>query len=55
MYLPSLTEGSRPVTAPLVLKSKAADGEPVEKAMLSAIDLDTLLAVERTTVEKGKQ
>ena len=37
------------------IKSKAADWEPVEKAMLSAIDLNTLLAVERATVEKGKQ
>jgi hypothetical protein len=55
MYLPSLTEGSRPVTAPLLLKSKATDWEPMEKAMLSAIDLDKLLAVERATVEKGKQ
>src|SRR5215475_11801720 len=33
------------------IKSKAADWEPVEKAMLSAIDLDKLLAVERATVE----
>ena len=37
------------------IKSKAADWEPVEKAMLSAIDLDKLLAVERATVEKGKK
>jgi methylisocitrate lyase len=37
------------------IKTKALDWEPVEKAMLSAIDLDKLLAVERATVEKGKR
>jgi 2-methylisocitrate lyase-like PEP mutase family enzyme len=37
------------------VKSKAPDWEHVEKAMLSVIDLDKLLAVERATVEKGKR
>jgi len=38
------------------IKSKGApDWAPTEKAMLSAIDLEKLLAVERATVEKGKR
>jgi hypothetical protein len=38
------------------LKSKGApDWAPTEKAMLSAIDLEKLLAVERARVEKGKR
>lgn len=32
----------------------APDWGPAEEAMLSAIDLEKLLAVERATVEKGK-
>jgi methylisocitrate lyase len=37
-------------------KAKAApDWGPAEKAMLSAIDLEKLLAVERATVEKGQR
>jgi hypothetical protein len=38
------------------IKSKGAPAwAPTKKAMLSAIDLEKLLAVERATVEKGKR
>ena len=38
-----------------VKNRKATDWGPVEKAMLSTIELEKLLEVERATVEKGKQ
>jgi 2-methylisocitrate lyase-like PEP mutase family enzyme len=68
MSLRALMQGPLPVTAPLVLNPLMAKmveaagfpagylggGAPTEEAMLSAIDLEKLLAVERATVEKGK-
>jgi hypothetical protein len=53
----SLTDPSTPLLADgFGIKSRGApDWAPTEKAMLSAIDLEELLAVERATVKKGKR
>lgn len=37
-----------------ITRHGAPDGGPTEKAMLSAIDLEKRLAVERATLEKGE-